>query len=41
MLDTRSMLGFQCSVRSMLEYLMLGDALARKLVLELARCSEN
>ena len=30
MLDARSMLGFECSVRSMLETLMLGYARARK-----------
>ena len=30
MLDARSMLGFECSVCSMLEYLLLGNARARK-----------
>ena len=30
MLDACSMLGFECSVCSMLKYLMLGDARARK-----------
>ena len=30
MLEARSMLGFECSVCSMLENLMLGDARARK-----------
>ena len=30
MLDARSMPGFECSVCSMLEYLMLDDARARK-----------
>ena len=30
MLDARSMLGFECSMRSMLENLMLGDARAQK-----------
>ena len=30
MLEACSMLGFECSVCSMLKYIMLGDALARK-----------